>query len=275
MTATAPPWGDDTPTPPTKAKAKAKAKAKPEPTEPETPKIGKPALALLAEYEVTLEEALSEGLTGSGAKGNITKADVQAYLDQFDWGGEEDEAEPEQETAPDWGEEEAAPVVNAIPETAIVDDYDYGEVTPEDLIPEEITNPETLAKLNEWRQANDYVQQVKPWLEKERELRKEVAALLVDYPIEGTNYVPLPAGWSIKLTHKLSRKVDEAALSASLESLREAGLNPMALLEYKPSLRTKLYKGLTPEQRNEFDSILVISEASPTLELLPPPADDS
>lgn len=127
-----------------------------------------------------------------------------------------------------------------------------------------------MLKLQEWHLALAEAAKVKPIIEKEQALRKEVMSLFFPAPKEGANDFPLPQGWTLKGTHKLDRKIDEAALPAVKEQLREKGYNPDPLIDLKPSLNTAVYRTLSDDNRKIFDQALTIKPGSPTLELKPP-----
>lgn len=132
-----------------------------------------------------------------------------------------------------------------------------------------------VAKLQEWHQAVLAAQEAKKVVEAEQALRKEVMALFFPEPVEGTNRFELEAGWSLKAAHKIERKVDEAALPAVLQQLREMGVNPDPLIRTKPDLDTKAYKSLVqinPDAAHVFEQALTIKPGSPTVELVPPKA---
>ena len=132
-----------------------------------------------------------------------------------------------------------------------------------------------VAKLQAWHQAVLAAQEAKKLVEAEQALRKEVMALFFPEPVEGTNKFDLEAGWSLKATHKIERKVDEAALPAVLQQLREMGVNPDPLIRTKPDLDTKAYKSLVqinPDAAHVFEQALTIKPGSPTVELVPPKA---
>lgn len=132
-----------------------------------------------------------------------------------------------------------------------------------------------VAKLQEWHQAVLAAQEAKKLVEAEQALRKEVMALFFPEPVEGTNKFELEAGWSLKATHKIERKVDEAALPAVLQQLREMGVNPDPLIRTKPDLDTKAYRSLVqinPDAAHVFEQALTIKPGSPTVELVPPKA---
>jgi len=128
-------------------------------------------------------------------------------------------------------------------------------------------------KLNEWTAALAAANVAKLAVAREQELRKEVMALFFPAPEEGVNNLPLEAGWTLKATHKLERKLDEAALPAVLKQLREMGVNPDTLIRTKPELETKAYKSLAqinPAAVRVFEQALTIKPGSPVVELIPP-----
>jgi hypothetical protein len=127
--------------------------------------------------------------------------------------------------------------------------------------------------LEQWEKAAAAAAAAKLVIEKEQELRKQVASLFFTEPKEGVNGLDLEKGWELKLTYKVDRKIDEASLSAVKEQLTEMGISIDTLLQYKPSLAASAYKSLVavnPLAGKIFDQALIIKPASPTLELVPP-----
>jgi hypothetical protein len=133
---------------------------------------------------------------------------------------------------------------------------------------------EQMKLLEEWRLAKAEADSVKPILAKEQELRKQVFAAFYPAPKEGTNTLDLAEGWKLKGVYKLDRKIDEAALPAVTEQLREMGVNADILVKWSPGLKTATYKELTAEQRAVFDQALTVKPGSPTLELVAPKAKE-
>lgn len=133
---------------------------------------------------------------------------------------------------------------------------------------------EQMKLLEEWRQAKAEADSVKPILAKEQELRKQVFAAFYPAPKEGTNTIDLAEGWKLKAVYKLDRKIDEAALPAVAEQLRGMGVNVDTLVKWTPGLKTATYKELTAEQRAVFDQALIVKPGAPTIELVPPNAEE-
>jgi len=151
----------------------------------------------------------------------------------------------------------------------IVTDPGVGSTVVPVISPEEVK----AIKLAEWHVALEAAVAAKPVVEKEQALRKEVAELFFPNPKEGTNTFDLAAGWKLKLTHKIDRKMDEVTLETVKEQVLKLGVNPDLLIAVKPSLDTKAYKALAltyPEAVKVFDLCLTIKPASPTMELVPP-----
>lgn len=119
-------------------------------------------------------------------------------------------------------------------------------------------------KLEQWYVLKDQLKQIS---EQEMALRKELVASYFPERVEGTNTVDLGDGFALKAQHKLNRKVDLGTLSAMRDRLTQNRIKVDALVEYKPSLVLREYRQLTEEERQLFDSCLIISEGSPTLEV--------
>ena len=127
--------------------------------------------------------------------------------------------------------------------------------------------------LNKWYAARQAAAEAKSIIEAEQALRKEVAMLFFLTPKEGVNNYELTAGYKLKLTYKIDRKVEEAAIDMVRKQLEEIGVSIDPLIEYKPSLSTKEYKSLVQVNANAakvFEQCLVIKPASPTLEIVEP-----
>ncbi len=131
--------------------------------------------------------------------------------------------------------------------------------------------PESLDLLKQWAEQKDKLATIcEPIVAEEMRLRKLVFALAFPTPVEGTNDLDLPNGWKIKGTYKLDRKLDEAALPAVLETLRQQGVVADSLIRRKPEIDTKAYRALSDANRLIFEQAMTIKPASPTLELNPP-----
>lgn len=124
------------------------------------------------------------------------------------------------------------------------------------------------------------------WLEKgkarEMELREELVSFFCPVRKEGTNTVT-GDGFEIKVGHKVSRKLDTAALDAVMAQFPEGHAARVVgnLIQYKPALVLEFYRTLSEQDRKIFDQALTISDdGAPTLEIIfreeltanPPPA---
>lgn len=136
-----------------------------------------------------------------------------------------------------------------------------------------MTEAEKRCLLIEWSQAQAKLAEVKSLVENEMRLRKQVMEAYFPAPTEGVNTCQLESGWEMKATHKIDRKIDEAALPAINAELREMGVNADSLVRLKPELVTTAYKTLVqinPEAAKVFEKAMISKPASPSIELKPP-----
>jgi hypothetical protein len=127
-----------------------------------------------------------------------------------------------------------------------------------------------LATLEEWRGLKEEIDAMQSKVMRERKLRKEVADLYCPNPEEGTNTIELPTGERLRLTHKLTRSLDEGAMPAVAEQLRKHGVSPDNLVKWSPKLDTREYRRLDDETRHIMDQCLITKPGSPTLDILEP-----
>lgn len=128
-------------------------------------------------------------------------------------------------------------------------------------------NTVTQDDINEWYKLNEELGKIKA---KELLLRNKIFKGMFLNPEEGTNTLPLSAGWVIKGKMVINRSVDRAALSTLTPELQEKGINISQLIEYKPELKLSEYRKLTAEQQRDFDHVLVIKPGTPGLEIMLP-----
>jgi hypothetical protein len=136
-----------------------------------------------------------------------------------------------------------------------------------------MTEAEKRCLLIEWSQAQAKLAAIKPLVETEMRLRKQVMAEYFPTPVEGVNTFQLESGWEMKGTYKIDRKIDEAALPAINIELRGMNVNPDRLVRFKPELDTTAYKTLVqinPEAARVFEKAMISKPASPSIELKPP-----
>lgn len=123
-----------------------------------------------------------------------------------------------------------------------------------------------LAMLDEWEKAQA---NAKAWAAKENDLRRQLFAGAFPNPKEGVNNHLLPDGRKIKGTHKIQRKIDEAAIAVTLQEMRNRGVaNADDLVRYKPELSITAWKTLSDEMKLVFSPAVVSSPAMPTLEII-------
>jgi hypothetical protein len=131
----------------------------------------------------------------------------------------------------------------------------------------QLETAEDQALINEWYQADG---QQRHWQEKERELRAKVVAAFGKKGDDatGTTNIELPAGWNLKIVQNLDYKLNDEKLDAAL-----AQFDPVlaeALIGWKPSLATSVYKKLAPEQQALLNDCLTIKPSSPSVKLEAP-----
>jgi len=127
--------------------------------------------------------------------------------------------------------------------------------------------------LTQWTDAAAALEMAKKITTHEMTLRLQVMDAFFPSHVEGAAKHELPHGWVLKGTAKLNREIDETALPAILETMREAGFKTDALIEMKPVLQLKVYRELAAISLTAiaiFDEALTIKPAAPTLELVAP-----
>ena len=125
----------------------------------------------------------------------------------------------------------------------------------------------TMQEIVEWFNASEELKALK---NKEMLLRKHVFDGTFVDPKEGTNSVPLPDNWVLKGKYTLNRNPDMDAFTQMAPALRDAGVSLETLIEWKPELKTSVYRDLSDEQRKLVDQCLVIKPGSPALEIVMP-----
>lgn len=103
---------------------------------------------------------------------------------------------------------------------------------------------------------------------REMQLRRQLAEIAFSNPEEGANDQELAAGFILRLTYALTRKIDWPALQATREELASMGVSLDGLVEMKPTLRVAVYKALPAAARRVVDNALTISPAAPRLEVV-------
>jgi len=108
------------------------------------------------------------------------------------------------------------------------------------------------------------------WLNKAKDdqskLREEIIEHFFPDPKEGTNKVEYN-GFVFIYSHKIERKIDEAALPAVLKKLPKGTED--RCVKYKPSLIKKGYDLLPEHLQPKFDEALIIKVGSLNLKLEP------
>lgn len=126
-----------------------------------------------------------------------------------------------------------------------------------------------LALVAEWYEVQAKIeamrQEAAPLVTAEKELRQKIVGTAFLDKLEGTHDLEMPAGWKLKGTLKLDRKVDAGKVEEVKAVLGEA-----SPFRFKPEVDLKLYRGLTAEQQKIADQAITTKPSLPSLELLPP-----
>ena len=104
----------------------------------------------------------------------------------------------------------------------------------------------------------------------EQLLRQKIFNGMFHEPVEGTNNLDLADGYVLKGKRVINRTVDEAAFKSSIEELAKNGIRTDEIVKYKPELVTSAYRKLTEEQRHLMDTVLIIKDGMPGLEIVLP-----
>lgn len=133
---------------------------------------------------------------------------------------------------------------------------------------EQPLTPETaFARLQAWFVESQELKELK---QKEVIHRKELSAFYFTAPREGTNRLDLGQGYDLKLDFSYNYKVDEAELdNVAASQIKKLKLPWDDLFVFKPELSVSTYRKLTPEQKAFVDTLLVITDATPQLAIVP------
>ena len=121
--------------------------------------------------------------------------------------------------------------------------------------------------LHRWYELNTQLAQLR---EEEMNLRKAIFDTYFQEAKEGVNNHTLPDGFVLKGKRVVNRTIDKGALNASIEGFRVMGILVDEVVDWKPSLKVSAYRKLTPEQQKVFDSVLVVKDGTPGLEIVAP-----
>ena len=113
--------------------------------------------------------------------------------------------------------------------------------------------------LQEWYEAQQQLQALK---EKEARLRKAVAeSFAVEKDFAGTKKRPLGNGWTLEASWSLTYKMPE---------LLDKGIDPRAVVRWKPELDKRNYNALTPEQQQVMNLCMEVKQGMPTMKVVAP-----
>jgi hypothetical protein len=144
----------------------------------------------------------------------------------------------------------------------------FGNIV-EDKMVQIPANTVSNADIAEWYKMKEKLAKLKS---AEALLRTKIFKGLFVNPDEGTNTLPLNdgTGAELKAQHVINRSVDEGALDAMKEVLREKKIPVGKLIRWKPELAVGEYRKLTDEERQLFDQVLIIKPGSPQLDVVVP-----
>lgn len=128
-------------------------------------------------------------------------------------------------------------------------------------------NQVTQQDMERWYTVQEQLSKLK---NEEQLLRKKIFAGMFHDPVEGTNSVDLADGFVLKGKRVINRAVDDAAFKASIEELAKSGIPTDQIVKYKPELVTSAYRKLTAEQMHLMDTVLIIKDGMPGLEIVKP-----
>lgn len=126
--------------------------------------------------------------------------------------------------------------------------------------------------LNRWYALHQHVeQQLKPIIEQERALRRELIDAYFPEPKEGSNKADIGGGWTLEHYRWIDYQIDEAVVPAVTTQLPPGFLDH--LLRYKPELQLKNYRTLPKEYKDVFDQCVISKPGSPSVKLVAPKSE--
>lgn len=129
------------------------------------------------------------------------------------------------------------------------------------------SNEVTQADLEQWYRLQEELAAMR---KSEMLLRLKIFGHYFPDPKEGTNSADLSDGYVIKGKRTINREIDKGGLLAMTPQLAEAGIPLAELVDWKPSLVLRQYRGLTAEQTHLFDQCLIVKDGAPALEIMKP-----
>ena len=124
----------------------------------------------------------------------------------------------------------------------------------------------------EWYNAVQKIEEMKPIVARERELRKKIFETLFPDYVEGAgNKCVMPDGFTMQANVSITRKVDKPSLIANSAMFRQKGIDVDDLVETDPKLNVAKYKKLDKELKNIFQQCVIEKPGSTALALKAPP----
>jgi len=87
---------------------------------------------------------------------------------------------------------------------------------------------------------------------------------------EGTFHFTLPEGWDLELNTKLYSSIDQAALPAVIEQLKEMEVETDVLFRYVPELAIRPFRKLSAEAKAVLSQAVSQSRGTPQIKVKPP-----
>jgi hypothetical protein len=124
-----------------------------------------------------------------------------------------------------------------------------------------------LALIQEWQRSKNTLELAKSC---ESQLREKVVAAFVPEVKEGATTVKF-AGVTVKVTGKVNRTLDEAALEAVMPQLPERYRvvgHEGSLISYSAKFSLDVYRKMSDEERKIFEQALTIKDGATALEVI-------
>lgn len=105
----------------------------------------------------------------------------------------------------------------------------------------------------------------------EKTLRLEMAKKWFPNPVEGsTNKFDIGFGKLLELTHRITRKLDEAALDVAVMEHKISPDLISQVIKYKAEVSTSGYKALSADDAKLFADIVTVEDGMPGLKIITP-----
>jgi hypothetical protein len=124
-----------------------------------------------------------------------------------------------------------------------------------------------------WQDIKARIALMKTDVTAEQLLRKKIFAGFFPAPVEGTNTYNLAAGYVLKASYPIDRKVDNNVFLALKATLVIGGIPVDSIVTYEPKLVMSEYRKLTAEQQALMDQCMDVKPGSLSMEIVLPAAN--